>query len=169
MDFFDVAEKRASVREYSSTPIPMEALEKIIDTARRAPTARGEEPWEFILIENPQSLKQLAHITDHGRFLEKAVAAIVVVSKETKYYLEDCCAATQNILLAATALGIGSCWIAGDKKQYAEEILKHCGVVKGYTLVSIVSLGYPKGPLLPHRKRPLSDVMHKERFCKKSQ
>jgi len=168
MDFFEAVQQRVSVREYRDAPIARQDMEKIIDAARQAPTARGEQPWEFIIVENKQSLRRLAGITDHGRFLAGAAAAVVVISKETKYYLEDCCAATENILLAATALGIGSCWIAGDKKQYAGEILAHCGVGPGYKLVSIIALGYPKEPAQAREKRPLAGLMHRENFGKRS-
>lgn len=164
MDFFEAVKTRSSVREYKYKSIKMNELEKIIDAGRRAPTARAEEPWDFIVVQDKNALQDLAQITDHGRFLGKAAAGIVVIAKQTKYYLEDGCAATENMLLAAAALGIGSCWIAGDKKPYAEKILEYCTVPKGYLLVSIIALGYPQGPVSAHKKRALSEVFHKEKF-----
>ncbi len=164
MDFFEAVKKRSSVREYSDKPITTEELEKIVDAGRLAPTARGVEPWDFIVVQDKKILKKLAQIAPNGKFLEGASAAIVVVVKETKYYLEDGCAATENILLAATALGIGSCWVAGDKKDYASQVLECFVVPAGYKLVSILSFGYPKGDALPHLRRPLSDVFHSEMF-----
>ena len=164
MDFFKTAAQRSSVREYSDALITQKDLEKIVDAGRRAPSARAVEPCDFIVITNKAALSEIAHKAENGRFIADAGAGIVIVAKETKYYLEDGCAATQNILLAATALGIGSCWIAGDKKPYSAEIMQQCGVPAGYTLVSIISLGYPKEPCLPHTKRPLSEVLHREKF-----
>ncbi|MCF7887350.1 MAG: nitroreductase family protein, partial [Candidatus Omnitrophica bacterium] len=118
MDFWEVVKKRISVREYSDQQIDQEKLKKIVDAAHLAPTARGEELWEFIVVTDKKALEDLGDITDHGKFLKGAVAGIVVLAKDTKYYLEDGSAATENILLAAASLGIGSCWIAGDKKPY---------------------------------------------------
>ncbi len=164
MNFWKVVKKRASLREYSAKKISSKKLEKIIDAARLAPTARGCEPWEFILITKKESLERLADLADHGKFLAQAAAGIVVVAKDTKYYLEDSSAATENILLAAVALGVGACWIAGDKKPYATEVCQYLGVPEGYKLVSIISLGYPKGKLRPHPKRSLDEVLHKEKF-----
>jgi len=164
MDFFEVVKNRCSVRAYQKKSIPPEHLEEIIDAGRQAPTARGEEPWEFIVVTQAKMLTELADITDHGRFLREAAAGVVVVARDTKYYLEDGCAATQNILLAARALGLGSCWIAGDKKAYAEKILSVLGVPASYKLVSIVALGYPQAGFVPHRKRALKDLLHWERF-----
>lgn len=164
MNFWEVVKKRASVREYTDKKIDKKDLEKIIDAARLAPTARKEEPWEFVVITNRKSLERLAGIVDHGKFLKSAAAGIIVLARDTKYYLEDGSAATQNILLAATALGIGSCWIAGDKKPYASEICRYLEVPGGYKLVSLVSLGYPKDGFQPLGKRPLTQVLHSEKF-----
>jgi nitroreductase len=164
MDFWEVVKKRSSVREYSDKKIETEKLEKIVDAARLAPTARGEEPWEFIVVADKKRLEDLGEITDHGKFLKTAAAGVVVVAKDTKYYLEDGSAVTENILLAATALEIGSCWIAGDKKEYAANICQYLDVPQNYKLVSIVSLGYPQGEIQPHFKRKLAEVLHKEKF-----
>jgi len=164
MEFFEVIKKRCSIREYSDKPIKKEDLEKIIDCARLAPTARKEEPWEFIVITDKKELAEIAEITDYGKFLKDAAAGIIVLCKDTKYYLEDGCAATENILLAAASLGIGTCWIAGDKKPYAEKIREYLGAPAGYKLVSILSLGYPKAEPTPHQKREVSQVLHFEKF-----
>lgn len=164
IDFFEVVKKRASIRDYSGKSIKKHELEMIIDAGRLAPTARGEEPWDFIVVQDKNMLQKLAQIAPNGKFLETASAAIVVVAKDTKYYLEDSCAATENMLLAACALGIGSCWVAGDKKPYANQIMEYFVVPAGHKLVSIISLGYPKGDSLPHSKRPLHDVLHSEKF-----
>lgn len=164
MDFFSVVRQRTSVRNYSPRPISQNDLEMLIDAGRLAPTARGEEPWEFILVTDKNSLGRLAEMTDHGRFLKGAAAGIITLCKDTKYYLEDGSAATENILLAATALGIGSCWIAGDKKSYTAEIMKYLDVPSGYKLVSIIALGYPETQSSLHKKRSLQSVLHKGKF-----
>lgn len=164
MDFFEVIKKRCSIREYSKKPIRKEELEKIIDCGRLAPTARGEQPWEFIVVTDKEELAKIAEMTDHGRFLKDANAGIIVLCKDTKYYLEDGSAATENILLAATSLGIGSCWIAGDKKAYADNIREYIGAPAAYKLISIISLGYPEAEFAPHKKREISELLHLDRF-----
>lgn len=164
MDFFEAVKKRRSIREYSDMPVKREDLEKIIDCARLAPSARREEPWEFVVITDKKELVKIADMTDHGKFLKGAAAGIIVLCKDTKYYLEDGCAATENILLAGASLGIGSCWIAGDKKQYADKIREYIGAPAAYKLVTIISLGYPKAGFTPHKKREVSEVSHFEKF-----
>jgi len=166
MEAFDVIKKRRSIREYKDTPIQKEILQKLVDAARFAPTARGVEPWEFIIINQADALKKIGEVALNGRFIANAKSCIAVFCQETKYYLEDGCAATENILLAATALGIGSCWVAGDKKPYCEQIGALLNVPKNFKLVSLIALGYPlsEGSLKIKEKRSLNELMHWEKF-----
>jgi len=166
MDVFEVIKKRRSVREFSDKAVSKEDLKKIIDAARFAPTARGEEPWECVVVTAPEQLRRIADEADHGRFIGRASACVALYCNDTKYYLEDGCAATENILLAAAGLGIGSCWVAGDKKEYAPRISRILGVPAGLKLVSLVALGFPAdGSALREKdKRPLSSLLHWERF-----
>lgn len=164
MDIFEAFKNRISVREYGDRPVEKEKLEKIADAGRLAATARNEQPWEFIIVTKKEKIKDLADITDHGKFMAGAAAAIAIFCKDTKYYLEDGCAATENMLLAATALGVASCWIAGDKKEYCPKIAKTLDVPENFKLISILSLGYPKVKPEPHQKRLLNEVIHWEKF-----
>jgi nitroreductase len=166
MEAIKVIKTRRSIREYLDKSIPKEALEKIVDAARFAPTARGIQPWEFIVVTEQATLKKIADIAEYGKFIAQAKACIAVICQDTKYYLEDGCAATQNILLAATALGIGSCWVAGDKKPYCSQINSLLSVPLNFKLVSLISLGYPKSKdkLKVSEKRNLTQVIHWEEF-----
>lgn len=168
MDAIEAIKKRRSIRSYENREVPKEVLVDLIDCARLAPTGRGEQPWEFILVREKENLIKLAEIVGkNGPFLKEAGACILVFCKPTKYYLEDGSAATQNILIAATAYGLGSCWIAGDKKEYAEAIKGFLKVPGEYRLVSLVAIGYPKGEPPQKGRRPLEEVLHWERFgCK---
>lgn len=164
MDTIDAIKARHSIRQFSYKQIPKEAIEKIVDCGRVAPTARKEEPWEFIVVTGKDSLAKMARLADHGPFIKEAACAIAVCCRDTKYYLEDGCAATENMLVSAASLGIGSCWVAGDKKPYAPAVLELLGVPADMRLVSIIALGYPVKDAGPLQKRPLSDVLHWERF-----
>jgi len=164
MDTLEIFKNRISVREYADRPIEKEKLEKMTDAGRLAATARNEQPWEFVVVTKKEKIRELAALTDHGKFMASAAAAIAVFCKDTKYYLEDGSAATENILLAATALGVASCWIAGDKKEYCPKITKALNVPEGFKLISIISLGYSKIKPEAHQKRPLNEVIHWEEF-----
>ncbi len=163
MDVFEAIEKRRSVRAFQSKPIARQDLEKIVDAGRRAPTGRNEQPWEFVVVTDMYARQRIAELTTFGKFIADAGACIAVFCRDSSpYYIEDGAAATENILLAATALGIGSCWVAGDKKPYASDIAEALGVPETHRLVSLVALGY-EGEETPRKpKRPLNEVVHWE-------
>lgn len=154
----DVIKKRRSIRHFIKRKIPEEILKDIIDCARLAPTARNLQPWKFVVITKKPEIEKIAEQTDYGKFLSEADCCILVFCQDTKYYLEDGCAATENILVAAQAYGIGSCWIAGDKKPYSKNIADIVMAPDGWNLVSIIALGYPaENPDPP--KKSLEEVL----------
>ena len=166
MEYIDIIKKRRSIRRYKKDKIPKEIIEKIVDAARFAPTARAVEPWEFIVITESSTLKKIAEYAEYGKFIAQATACIAVFCKETKYYLEDGCAAVENILIAATSLGIGTCWVAGDKKVYCPQISNLLKVPSNYKLIALISMGYPLSDTefrLTNR-RPLDHIIHWEQF-----
>lgn len=163
MDALTALRTRRSVRSFEERAVPREALETMVDCARLAATARGEQPWEFVVVTEPALRAQLAERCPNGKFLSIAPAAVVVLCRETMFYLEDGCNATENLLLAAVALGLGTCWVAGDKKPYAEEVCRLVGAPAGYKLIAIVAVGYPASIPAP-AKRALNEVLHWERF-----
>lgn len=164
MDVMAAIRARRSVRQFSGKPVAKADLEQVVDAARLAATARNEQPWAFVAVTEADRIKELAEMTDHGKFMAGAKACVAVFCAETKYYLEDGCAATQNLLVAAAGLGLGSCWIAGDKKPYGARIGEALAVPPGYTLVSLVALGYPLAPSAAPEKKGLKEVLHWERF-----
>lgn len=164
MDALKAMAARRSVRQFSGKPVDRAVLEQVVDAARLAPTARNEQPWEFVVVTERARLKQLGEATDHGRFIADAGACVAVICRETKYYLEDGCAATENLLVAAAALGVDSCWVAGDKKPYGSAIMDMLGVPLGYKLVSLLSLGYRASEPKAAPKRELFSVLHWEKF-----
>ncbi len=164
MDALDALHTRRSCRTFADRAVDRGLLEQVVDAGRLAPTARNEQPWEFVVVTDAASRRDLAAMTDHGPFIADAPVCIVVLARDTKYYLEDGSAAVQNLLLAAHALGLGGCWVAGDKKPYAPQIVERVGAPPEMKLVALVALGHPAGELPNPDKRPLDDVIHWERF-----
>jgi nitroreductase len=163
MDAITALKTRHSVRAFENRPVPKEILEDIVDCGRLAASAINIQPWEFVVVTNPEVLGKVAGATDHGKFIAQAAACIAVITQSTKYYLEDGSAATENMLVAARAHGVGTCWVAGDKKAYAPEVCRILGAPEEYKLVSLIALGYPaEDPQKP--KRPLSDVLHWQKY-----
>jgi nitroreductase len=164
METFEALAKRASVRDYMNQPVPKDLLEKLVDAGRRAPSARAVEPWEFVVVTERAMLDKLAGMISTGVFLKQATACIVVFCQDTKYYLEDGSAATENILLAATDLGLGTCWIAGDKKEYCAEVSKLLGAPAHLKLISLISVGWAVREPKQRKRRTLSEVLHWEKI-----
>jgi nitroreductase len=139
-----VIKSRRSIRSYRDAPIPEEVLRDALDCAATAPTARNEQPWLFGIIKEKETLQKIAMLADNGKFIQAAPVCFAVFGRrDEKYFLEDCSAATTQLILGLWAHGVGSCWVAGDKKGYAEGIRTLLGVPKTYTLVSLVAAGYP--------------------------
>ena len=163
MDAIKVLKERRCVRKYLSTPISKEIIEDIIDCGRLAATGRNVQPWHFVVVTSSERRQHIAGITEYGKFIADAPVCVAVLCDDTRYYIEDGSAATQNILLAAKAYSLASCWVAGDKKPYADEISKYLGVPNGIQLVSLIAIGYSDEVPIP-RKKPLSEVLHLEKF-----
>lgn len=154
----EVIKKRRSVRKFESKPIPEEIIKDILDCARLAPTAINIQPWLFGAVTDPGVKHEIAGITDHGKFIKDCAVCFAVFADSTqKYFLEDGCAAVENILLACTAHGIGSCWVAGHKKAYVDSIGKLLNVPDPYTLIALIAAGYSNERPLP-RKKTLDEV-----------
>lgn len=163
MDCIQALKTRRSVRAYTGEPVPREVLADLIDCGRLAATARNIQPWEFVVVTAPAMLRAIAAATDFGGFIAQAAACVAVLCRHTKYYLEDGCNASQNILLAARAHGLGGCWVAGDKKPYAEKVRRMLGAPDDLRLVSLLAIGHPAEE--PKKeKRPVSEVLHWEKF-----
>ncbi len=161
--FIELIKKRRSIRSFQKKDVPDQIIKQIIDCARLAPTARNLQPWKFVVIKRKETLNKIADTTDYGKFLKTAAFCVLVLCEDTKYYLEDGCAATENILLSACAFELGCCWIAGDKKPYAETICKFIDAPKGWKLVSIIACGYPAENPSPVKKS-LEEVIKWEQW-----
>lgn len=148
-----VIKRRRSIRKFESDPVPEEIVRDILDCARLAPTANNVQPWIFGAVTDADLRKQISELTNYGKFIKDSpVCFAVFADSTTKYFLEDGAAATENILLACTAHGIGSCWVAGHKKPYAESVRKLLNVPEPYTLIAMVAAGYSKQKPSPNKK-----------------
>ena len=161
-----VIKSRHSVRNFKPDPIPGTVVADAIECARHAPTAVNVQPWLFGVVQEKALLKGIGDLTDSGKFIADAAACFAVFGeKGEKYYLEDCCAATENLILTLQAHGVGSCWVAGEKKGYAEAVRKLLNVPDTYTLVSLVAAGLPADITIAPKKE-IKKVQFAERYKK---
>lgn len=161
MDALAAIQKRRSIREFTGELVPREHLEQIVDAGRMAATGYNHQPWDFIVITRKDIIDQLKSA---AVWIEKAGAVIAVaLDPSAEYWLEDGSAAVENMLIAATALGYGSCWLEGYTKPNEEEFKKILKVPAEKRLLTLVPIGVPVA--WPERdKKPLKDVLHWETY-----
>lgn len=134
---------RRSVRSFSNDPVTETIIRDILDCARLAPTARNVQPWILGAVTDQELRHRISDLAEYGKFIrESPVCFTVFTVADEKYYLEDGCAATMNIILAAEAHGLSTCWVAGDKKEYGTAVRDLLHVPEEYTLVSLIACGY---------------------------
>jgi len=161
MDALEAIRRRRSVRSYTGAPIPKEDLETIVDAGRLAATGSNKQPWDFIVVTERGMIDQLKVASS---WMDKAGAIIaVVMDPSSRWWLEDGAAAVENMLIAATALGYGSCWLEGYTLPREEEFKALLGIPKEKRLLTLVPIGVPAE--WPNRaKKPLAEVLHWERY-----
>lgn len=159
-----VIKSRHSVRKFKPDTVSDIIIKDVLECAAQAPTARNIQPWLFGVIKNKETLSKIADLADNGKFItECSVCFAVFGEKKETYYLEDCCAATENIILALQAHGVTSCWVAGEKKAYAEQIREMLSVPDTYTLVSLIAAGSP-GEISIATKKELAKIVFYDDF-----
>jgi len=163
MTAIQAMQQRRSIRSYTTQSVDRATISEIIDCARLAPTAMNDQPWEFVVITEKSSLARIPQLLGHAEFIATAALCILVLARPSTCAVEDCCAATQNLLLAAHAHGLGACWVAGSPLPYAPAVAALFGAPPTHTLVSIVAVGHPaESPSV--EKRSLADVLHWEKY-----
>jgi nitroreductase len=119
----ELIEKRRSVRKFQAgVPVTKEQLNRLLEAAMMAPSACNSRPWEFIAVTKREILDEIARIHPYAKMCETASAAIIIVAIPQEkmpegYFPQDCGAATQNILLEAVSMGLGTCWCGVYPKE----------------------------------------------------
>lgn len=161
-----VIKSRHSVRKFKPDPLDELVIHDALECAALAPTARNVQPWLFGVVRDKQALHKLAEFAANGAFIADCAACFAVFcEKKETFYLEDGCAATENLILALQAHGVSSCWVAGDKKDYADDIRKILNVPDTYLLVSLIAAGMP-AEISIAPKKPLKKLVFFEKFKK---
>ncbi len=152
MDGLEMIYTRRSVRSFKPDLIDDTSIDQIVKAGKLAATARNVQPIDIVVVKDQSVRDLLGETTEYGKFIPQAPVCFVVFSEDTKYYLEDGSAAIENILLAARYFGIGTCWVAGDKKPYADDIREICQMKPGYKLIGLVAAGYPESDTFFQKK-----------------
>jgi len=154
----DAILSRRSIRKYTTKPVSDCVIRDILEAAMCAPSAGNERPWEFIVVRDRQTLEELMKVHPHAQMLKEAALAIVVCGDTKKevysgFWVQDCAAATENILLAATAKGLGSVWLGIYPMQdRVKGVKKVLGIPENVVPLALVPLGYPAEKKKPENR-----------------
>ncbi|MGQ9550874.1 MAG: nitroreductase family protein [Candidatus Bathycorpusculaceae bacterium] len=171
MDVFEAIKGRRSVRKYKLDNVPNEVIEKILDAARWAPSGSNLQPWRFIVIRD-RNLVELVRKVSPGYLGEAPLAILVCSDKERAYrvggilgrdYLSvsDCSMAVENMLLAAYALGLGTCVVKSFSHTAIRELLE---IPEGIEPELLVIMGYPAHTPTPPARIPLAQIAYLNKY-----
>ncbi|SNR79213.1 Nitroreductase [Humidesulfovibrio mexicanus] len=169
MDVMDAILTRRSIRKYAEGPVTDEQLRTLLSAAMAAPSAGNQQPWQFVVVRQPALLAEVSRIHPHVHMAAKAPAGILVcgdtrVEKYPGYWVIDCAAAVQNLLLAAHGLGLGAVWTGiHPVQERVEAFAKLFGAPAGVVPHSFIPIGRPAEERRSEdRFRP--ERIHQERF-----
>lgn len=164
----DAIFNRRSVRKFTDEKLTDEQITALLKAAMHAPSARNFRPWEFIVVTDKEKMKEIMKVHQYSQMLEEAACAIIVCANDEKkymdYWIQDCSAATENILIAATELGLGSVWLGiYPDEQRMNGIKKIFNIPKNFTPVSGVAIGYAANKI-PALDKFDSSMIHYEQW-----
>lgn len=164
MDVFEAVKTRRSIRKYKSEPIPKEKLEMILEATRLAPSAANRQPWRFIIVQDQDRKKALAEAANKQTFLSEAAAITVAVGDpdvSAKWHEKDVMIAMEHMVLAATALGYGTCWIGAFDEDAVKHLLK---IPLKLKVVALLPIGVPAEKPASRPRKAIPEIFFKEEW-----
>jgi nitroreductase len=154
--------KRTSIRKYTTEPVLAEQIEMLLKAGMAAPSAMDIRPWEFIVVQERENLNKIMKIHPYSAMLKEAPLAIIVCADieksaykgfaEKKYWIQDCSAATQNIMLQAVEMDLGSVWLGTYPKNIYKTIAEIFNMPENIIPVTMIAIGHPDGEVQPKDK-----------------
>jgi len=165
MDAIEAITTRKALRAFASEAVEPERLKKVIDAGRHAMSARNLQPWQFVVINNGDRIREIGALCATGRFVSDAPAVIAVLkdTSNTRWADIDCAQAVQNMATAAWSLGLGTCWVGNFDGPKIAQIL---GVPAQWAIFTILAFGYPNSTNPPQSRplKPRQEVVHYEHW-----
>ena len=163
-DTFETIMKRRSVRKYQPKPMPDDDLRKILEAGRHAPSAANRQPWHFVVVQGAEERQKLAQACSGQTWLAEAAVIIAGIGKPAvseKWYPVDVAIAMENMILAATALGYGTCWIGAFDQDQVKGVL---GVPDDMTVVALTPVGVSDAQPDARPRQPMSEFASLNRY-----
>lgn len=168
MEAMEAILSRRSIRRYTGEPVPEEVIRELLEAAMSAPSASNEQPWQFVIIDDRRILDEIPGFHPYAHMLKEASWAIAVcgdMNLETVrgFWVQDCSAATQNILIAANAKGLGAVWLGVyPHESRAKTVQKLLGLPEQVIPLCLISIGYPAEQKPPANRYSESRVHHNQ-------
>jgi nitroreductase len=164
----DAIANRASCRAYKPDPVPDEMVDELTRAALSAPSANNARPWHLIVVKDQRARQTLATVHRYASFCADSPVVLVVCGDESKsshWWIEDCSAAIENVLIQATAMGLGTCWVgirgSDDRGLEREQRVRNLlGIPEHIRVSALISVGFPLAPPPPKEPGPMSQVHH---------
>lgn len=160
--------ERYSCRAYSDKPVSDEAVGEIVEAGMHAPSGMNVRPWHIVVVRDPELRAQLGQVHQYAGFCAQSPVVFAVCGDEQAsehWWLEDCAAVIQNMLLQASELGLGTCWIGirgSEERGYEHEdtVRRILGIPDHIRVSGLISCGYPASPGTPKSAGPMEQVHH---------
>ena len=164
MSLVDVVLSRRSIRRYEQKEIPKDVLDRILEAGRQAPSAMNRQPWHFIVLTDYKIKKDLSRGFFNRHIKDSAVTIVGCAYTgfiDRKWSTISTSIALQNMVIAAWAMGVGSCWIGDFKEDKVKQLLN---IPDKWKVVALVSFGYPAEKPKPKRKKPIKKIVSFNKF-----
>lgn len=164
LDTLKTIAERRSIRSFRPDPIPAEHLRQILEAARQAPSAGNRQPWKFILVDDPALKARVAQACSEQDWMAEAayiVAAVGLPPVQSRWYAVDTAIALDHLVLAAAALGYGTCWIGAFNEAEVKRLLK---IPAEASVINLTPLGLPAETPGASRRKPIQELFSRNEF-----
>jgi nitroreductase len=163
MEVFDAIRTMQAVREYEDRPVPEDVLRRVLEAGRLTASGMNAQPWHFIVVEDPETLRRLGALAKTGPYIAGAPVAIAVVVNQTRLAVSDASRAIHAMLLTAWADGVGGNWVGFGGLDEAKALL---GIPDELELLAILPLGYPAAAVGRGKKerKSLAEIASREQY-----
>jgi len=164
MDVFEAIRIRRSIRKFRPKPIPDEKLKMILEAGRLAPSAGNRQPWRFIVAKDSERKKTLAKAADNQMFIADAsviIAALGDPEASPRWFSKDPMIAVEHMVLAATALGYGTCWIGAFNEEEVKRLLR---IPEELKVIALLPIGFTDETPAPRERKPLKEIVFLEKY-----
>ncbi|MEM2239102.1 MAG: nitroreductase family protein [Candidatus Bathyarchaeia archaeon] len=164
LEVFEAIRRRRSIRRYKKdAKIPEEHILKILEAARLAPSAGNRQPWRFVVVKDPEVKRKLAEACNNQTFIADAQVAVVAIGDPSvsRWYSQDPMIAVEHMVLEATELGYGTCWIGAFNEEAVKKVLNIPPELK---VVCVIPVGVPDEEPPPRPRKPIEEIFHLDRY-----